>query len=104
MAVEAVELPVKVLAEGGIYDEGDLEVWDSDGRRWVLECRNRGAMNVHGALAAARVKAAGSGLVAVVWKRLRRKPGAKRRTQAGPPVVVLPLETFLSLLRDHRRP
>lgn len=88
-------LRARRLAEGGSKDEGDVEVYDANGTRWVIECRVREQMNAHAALAQAREK---SPSAVLAWLRYVRKPGAKRRTRAGPPIVAMPPEVFLAFL------
>lgn len=90
-------LQARRLPEGGSADEGDVELVDHDGDRWVIECRHRERMNIHRALAKARAKAFG-GLAAVAWKRTVAKAGNTRRSADGEPVIVaLTLDAFLEL-------
>lgn len=92
------------LAEGGSGDPGDLVVVTPDGDHYVLEAKNRTALNIHDALGKARGKAARADLpfhvagTAVAWKRLVRKDGKQRREQAGPPVVAITVGEWLSLI------
>lgn len=85
------------LAEGGSNDVGDLELGAED--LWTIEAKARANLNAHAALAKAKHKA-GTGPVALVWKRLTRKQGNQRRSPVGEPVIVaMDLETFTRLVR-----
>jgi len=85
------------LAEGGANDRGDIRVltdWE-----WVGECKNRAQLNIHDAVGQAVAKS-GTWRTFVVWKRLVRKSGNTVRTQAGPPIVAMTVDTFLELLKE----
>lgn len=84
------------LAEGGLHDEGDIDFFVA-GRRWIIEARDRESMQVHRACEDAARKA-GNNLMAVVWKRKKKKPGNSVRSQVGPPVVIMPYKQFLDLM------
>jgi hypothetical protein len=85
------------LAEGGPVDRGDVRVWTNE--EWVGECKNRSNLNIHDAVAKAGMKS-GTWRTFVVWKRLVRKSGNTVRTQAGPPIVAMTVDTFLELLKE----
>jgi hypothetical protein len=91
----------KRLAEGGSYDEGDVEVFIND-TRWVIEAKARQTLNVQQTLGKARKKANGSP-VAVVWKRLVKVKGMiNRQPVEGERVTVtLSWEDFLSLINKN---
>lgn len=95
---QALQIPVVRLAEEGMYDRGDL-AFTLDGQEFVLECRDRSTMEVHKALAKARVKAGMAAITAVVWKRKLLQPGNQVRTQVGPPVVIVAFDDWLRLLQ-----
>ena len=97
-SARAVGLVARRLAEGGSTDEGDVEIHDAAGDRWVVECKARAALSLHPALAKAQRKCPDA-RVAVLWKRLLRVEGQKRRVAAGPPLVAMPLTDYLDLLR-----
>jgi len=96
----AAGLTVHHLRPKGTADQGDLEVLDGFGDRWLIEAKHREHLSAHAALAAASAKAQTAGLpcAAVIWKRSTLKPGNQRRSPTGEPVVCLPLSTFRSLL------
>ncbi len=76
------------LAEGGKFDEGDVELI-TDVDRWVIEGKARQSLNIQETLGKTRAKANGHP-VAVVWKRLVKKPGLQvRQPVAGERVVVI---------------
>lgn len=85
------------LAEGGMRDRGDLRILTND--EWVGETKDRMQLNIHQALEKARTKS-GTHRTFVVWRRMVRKPGNQRRTQAGPTIVALEVDTFLELLKE----
>lgn len=87
------------IAEGGAYDVGDVRIYAE--HEWVIEAKDRMALNIHQALAKARSKAGGLP-TAVVWRKTVRKDGNTNRTQDGPIVVALALEDFLELLGGAR--
>ncbi len=70
----AYGLNTRRIAEGGIYDRGDVEI--------------KGKYGGPG----------GEPIVALAWKRLVNKGGGKRMPDGEPVVVVLNLHDFLSLL------
>jgi len=89
------------LAEGGRYDLGDVEILTN--QRWIIECKDRQQLNIHEALTTARLKAPDS-QVAVLWKRMKRKPGNQRRFQVGgEPIVAMTVPAFLALLQADCR-
>lgn len=92
------------LAEGGVNDPGDIEVTDAYGDTWVIEAKHRQSLSIHKEYMKILRKAKDRGYVmaGLVWKRtLPKKEGQERRTPAGPPLVVLDLATFTSLLADY---
>lgn len=92
------------LAEGGSNDPGDLVIRTPDGDHYIVEAKRRAALNAHDALVKATDKASSAVLpfavtgVGVAWKRLVRKDGRQRRVQAGPPVMLISVEEWLSLI------
>jgi len=94
------------LAEGGNNDEGDVEFFRVDfmlpNERWIMECKNRQAFNIHQGLAKAKRKA-GKNPVVIAWKKLKKVQGSKRRVSDGEPTVyVMDEETFFALLHGKR--
>lgn len=102
LAANARGLNARRLAEAGTRDEGDVEIV-TDAGRVVLECKARAALSLHEAWTKARRKAPADARVAVVWKRLVRKDGNRRRTAAGPTLVAVPLDDYLDLLAGPGR-
>ena len=90
------------LPEGGIYDEGDILLFDRRGGDYLIEAKARAAGNPHRWLHAAKEKASNGQVypVALIWKRLTRKtPDQQRRTPDGERVIVcIDLDTFIRLL------
>jgi len=87
-AFQAIGITSRRLAEGGSYDEGDVEAF-IDGERWVLEGKARQTLNVQQTLGKARQKAPGA-RIAVIWKRLVKVAGyTNRQPVAGERVVVI---------------
>lgn len=96
------------LAEGGVYDEGDVEVL-IDGVRWIVEAKATQALNVQKTLAKARTKARVFGPdtpVAVVWKRLVKVPGKQTRQPVDGErvVVILGWKDYCDLLDRETNP
>lgn len=87
------------LAEGGSKDEGDIELINKFGTRFVIEARHRANLNTHEALPRAEGKS--SAPVILAWKRLGRKKGNTRRTAKGPPNITLSFETFAKLFEGY---
>ena len=96
--VRARGLPARRLAEGGLRDEGDVEVFDEDGFRHVIEAKACERLSLHAVWLKARRKAPATARVAVVWKRVTLKAGNARRTADGPVLVAVPLDDYLDLL------
>lgn len=92
-------LGARRLAEGGIGDVGDIEVWPAGAKSpLVIEAKHRQALNLHQTVHKARSKAGLSRSV-VFWKKLTRKAGNAKRTPDGiPEVVSMDFETFVWLL------
>lgn len=93
---EALQVPVRRLAEEGIHDEGDLE-FEIAGQRFVVECRDRETMQAHTAVQAARTKA-GQALSFVAWKRKRKVPGRTNRVQVGRPIAIMDLQDLITVI------
>ena len=87
---------VETLAEGGMYDEGDLRLFIN---QWELtiECKDSAALNIHDTVVKANRKAP-LGTAVVWWKRTKKVPGNKIRTQVGRPIVCMSEELFLEFL------
>ena len=83
------------LAEGGSTDRGDVRILTN--HEWIIESKDRQQLNIHQALDKA-LRKSGTHRTAVIWRRMTRQPGNTRRTQDGPIVVALTLDTFLQLL------
>lgn len=92
-----VGLIAERIAEGGQYDRGDIRILTD--HEWIGECKNRTNLNIHLAVEQAVAKA-GHQRTFVVWKRMVRKKGNTNRTQPGPPIVAMPVDTFLALLKE----
>jgi len=90
-------LTAERLPEGGTNDRGDIRIQTNI--EWIGECKNRTNLNIHQELTKA-IKKAGHPHTFIVWKRLTRKPGNTNRTQPGPPIIALTVETFLQLLKE----
>jgi hypothetical protein len=102
-ALKAVGIKSNRIAEGGSYDEGDVEA-HIDNIRWVIEGKARQNLNIQKTLAKAREKAGAGTPVALVWKRLVKVDGyTNRQPVAGERiVVVLSWDDFLKLIeRDE---
>jgi hypothetical protein len=100
-ALNALDINARRLAEGGSYDEGDVEAHLDGQNRWVIECKARSSLNVQQVLGKARRKAAGAPVI-LVWKRLVRVPGKQvRQPVDGERIVVcLSWEDFVRLLTN----
>jgi hypothetical protein len=90
-AVEALKtwgLPAQVLAEQGRNDEPDVEVYDRDGARWVVECKRAQRVAVRSVLVQATGK--GGGVPAVWWQPVTPPRGKSgMRIADGPPLAVV---------------
>lgn len=97
-ALNALGIRARRLAEGGQYDEGDVETWVTSDR-WVIECKAQSSLNVQKILAKARRKAGGDPVI-LVWKRLVRVQGKKIRQPVDGEriVVVLGWDDFVRLI------
>jgi hypothetical protein len=100
-ALTALGIKARRLAEGGAYDEGDVEAHLDGQTRWVIECKARSSLNVQQILSKARRKAGGAPVI-LVWKRLVRVPGKQvRQPVDGERIVVcLSWEDFVRLLTN----
>lgn len=96
-ACHDVGLYAERLAEGGSKDRGDVRVITEDDREFIIESKDRQALNIHQALDKA-LRKAGTPRAAVVWRRMVRRNGNERRIQDGPVVVAMTLDAFLELL------
>lgn len=104
-ALNAIGIEARRLAEGGVYDEGDVEANLEPDQRWVLECKARSSLNIQETLGKARRKADGHPVI-LVWKRLVRVPGKKNRQPVAGErvVVVLAWEDFVRLIKPDATP
>jgi hypothetical protein len=99
----AVDIDARRLAEGGSEDEGDVEATIA-GERWVLEGKARQTLNIQATLGKARRKAGGAP-VALVWKRLVRKPGltVRQPVEGERVVVVLGWDDYVNLIKQAEK-
>lgn len=99
-ALNALHLQARRLAEGGSYDEGDVET-SLNNERWVIECKATSSLNIQKVLGKARRKANGHPVI-LVWKRLVRVKGLKVRqpVEGERIVVVLGWDDFVRLLTN----
>lgn len=74
----------------------DVEI-RAGSRTVVIENKNTAALNVHGMLKKT-MKANPGEPVRVAWKRLVKKEGSKRRTQAGPAIIAVAWQEYLDEL------
>ena len=96
-------LSARRLAEGGSNDLGDIEI----GTRFIVEAKHRtnlaggptGTYRKAAEKAAARVGA----IPVVIWKRSVKRSGNTKRTQDGPPLVILSLDDFVELIGGPSR-
>ena len=106
-AAQAAGLAAERLAEGGSKDLGDVRIWGwriwahktdptTVRRVFVVECKDRMALNIHEALAKAIAK--GGRFTVVKWRRMARKPGNTNRTQVGEPIIAMSESLFLELI------
>jgi hypothetical protein len=87
------------IAEGGSKDEGDVTFDTHFDGRWIIECKATQTLNVTRVLGKARVKSPNPKQTILMWKRLTKSEGNKRRTPDGESiVVVMGLDTFEYLL------
>jgi len=95
--LQAAGFEVRVWAEEGIYDKGDLLLTIGD---WsvTIECKDNASLNAHGIVEKANRKAPGDAVL--WWKRTERKEDAERRTQVGKPIVCMTEEFFMELLNN----
>jgi hypothetical protein len=99
-ALTSIGIRARRLAEGGAYDEGDVEAHLDGETRWVIECKARSSLNVQQTLAKARKKA-GSPVI-LVWKRLVRVNGKQVRQPVDGErvVVIMSWEDFVKLITN----
>ena len=99
-ALNALNLHAARLAEGGSYDEGDVET-ELNNERWIIECKATSSLNVQKILGKARRKAKGQPVI-LVWKRLVRVNGKSvRQPVEGERIVVcLGWDDFVRLLTN----
>lgn len=100
-ALNTLNIQARRLAEGGAYDEGDVEAQLYGDTRWVIECKARSSLNVQQVLGKARRKANGAPVI-LVWKRLVNVTGKQNRQPVdGERIVVcLGWEDFVKLLTN----
>jgi len=90
-------LRARRLAEGGSNDEGDVEVFSTNGERFVLESKARANLNIHQTVGKAAAKTDDESVVS--WKKLTRKKGKERRTPDGPArIIAHELDSFTRLI------
>lgn len=103
-AARALGFVARRLAEGGMADEGDLELWARDGTRIVIEAKATATLSPQTVLAKATAKARGhghTGPVALIWKRATVKAGNTKASPDGPPLVIMPLADWLNLIKPQ---
>ena len=100
-ALNALNIQARRLAEGGSYDEGDVEAHFDGTTRWVIECKARATLNPQQVLGKARRKAGGAPVI-LVWKRLVRVAGKQLRqpVEGERIVVILSWDDFVRLLTN----
>lgn len=98
-AAQDAGLVAERIAEGGANDLGDVRIYAE--AEWVIEAKDRMQLNIHQTLERALAKSQ-TPHTAVVWRRMVRKAGNTNRTQDGPVVVAMTLDTFLELLGGPR--
>ena len=96
--LQAAGFEVRVWAEEGIYDKGDLLLTIEGWKSVTIECKDAAALKAHGIVVKANRKAPGDAVL--WWKRTERKEDAKRRTQVGKPIVCMTEEFFMELLSE----
>ena len=94
------QLRARRLPELGSHDEGDIEMIDNQGARWVIEAKATQTLNVTRVLGKAREKSRGDHTV-LFWKRLvPKKEGMKIRQADGEKeVVIMSMRDFLYIVR-----
>ena len=96
-------IQAKRIAEGGSYDEGDVEVVINN-IKWVIEAKAKSNLNMQTTLNKARVKAEGVNKiktpVAIIWKRLIKVEGYKVRQPVSNEriIIALSLDDFFLLI------
>ena len=92
------------IAEGGIFDIGDVEARDWAGWNWIFEAKARERLNIPREVAKAKAKVGTAATSVLVWKRL-----AKRKSENGPRqpdgarvIVAMDWDTFTSILGGVR--
>lgn len=100
-ALNSLGITANRLAEGGMYDEGDVAAHLSEDARWIIECKATANLNIQKILGKARRKANGAPVI-LVWKRLVKTSTSKTRQPVdGERIVVcLSWEDFVRLLTD----
>lgn len=87
------------LPEGGSLDLGDLEVVLDNGMTFIVEAKAREVLNVTREMEKARVKSGDGVNTILIWKRLTKEKGKKRRTPDGQKIVcVIGIDTLELLL------
>lgn len=96
-------LTARRLPEGGVHDQGDIEITNQTGTH-IVEAKHRQALNPHLTLHNTIRKAA-SNTAALAWKRTIRKPGNTNRTPTGEPTIIcITLDRYLQLLNSETPP
>jgi hypothetical protein len=95
------------LAEGGMADEGDVQVEIDNGllpiTEMIFECKARQALNIHQTYAKAKEKAGSKPLV-LAWKKLVKKGNNQKRTADGVSTLYIVDEELLKeLLHGYKR-
>ena len=86
------------LPELGANDEGDIEFYDTRGKRWVIEAKATQTLNVTRVLGKARDKSGGD-FTALFWKRLVKTGKKIRQPDGEKEVVVISMADFLYLVK-----
>lgn len=99
-ALNSLGIQAKRIAEGGSYDEGDVET-HLNNQRWVIECKATSNLNVQKILGKARRKAKGFPVI-LVWKRLVKVRGLQTRqpVEGERIVVIVGWDDFVKLLTN----
>lgn len=88
------------IAEGGEHDRGDVRIVNELDEVWIAECKATERLNVTRVLAKARKKSRIMNTV-LIWKRLVKSDGARRKADGEKVVVVMDLDTFWRLINAH---
>jgi len=89
------------LAEGGLKDEGDVQV--ELPKEVIFECKARQNLNIHQTYSKAKQKAGDKPLV-LAWKKLVNKgSSARRRADGIPTLYIVDEELLKDLLENYGR-